>query len=56
MLIGHLPHLNKLASTLMTGDKNKEIIKFRNVGVVCLERDEQGKWTILWAIPPEMIL
>ena len=55
MLTGHLPHLSKLTSALITGDKNKEIIKFRNAGTVCLERDEQGKWTILWAIPPEMI-
>jgi len=55
MLTGHLPHLSKLASALITGDENKEIIKFRNAGIICLERDEQGKWIILWAIPPEMI-
>ncbi len=55
MLTGHLPHLSKLASTLIVGDENMEIIKFRNAGVTCLERDEQGKWKILWAIPPEMV-
>ena len=55
MLTGHLPHLSKLASALVVGDENMEIIKFRNAGVTCLERDEQGKWKILWAIPPEMV-
>jgi phosphohistidine phosphatase len=55
MLTGHLPHLSKLASALITGDENREIIKFRNAGIICLERDEQGKWTILWVIPPELI-
>ncbi|MHA1470828.1 MAG: phosphohistidine phosphatase SixA [Candidatus Asgardarchaeia archaeon] len=56
MLTGHLPHLSKLTSILITGDENQEIIKFRNAGVVCLERDEQGKWIILWAITPEIVL
>ena len=56
MLTGHLPHLSKLTSVLVIGDENKEIIKFRNAGVICLERNEQEKWIILWAIPPEMIL
>ncbi|MCD6514582.1 MAG: phosphohistidine phosphatase SixA [Candidatus Odinarchaeota archaeon] len=55
MLTGHLPHLSKLTSALVTGDENQEIIKFRNAGVVCLERDKQGKWIILWAITPEIV-
>lgn len=55
MLTGHLPHLSKLTSALVTGDENQEIIKFRNAGVVCLERDKQGRWIILWAITPEIV-
>ena len=55
MLTGHLPHLSKVASALVVGDENTEIRKFRNAGVTCLGRDEQGKWKILWAIPPEMV-
>jgi len=55
MLVGHLPHLSKLVSTLVIQDKNREIIKFRNAGVVCLERDTENKWKILWAVTPDII-
>ena len=43
MLVGHLPHLSRLASLLLTGRTDLEPIKFRMAGVVCLERDESGK-------------
>jgi len=54
MLVGHLPHLSKLVSLLLLGE-DKEIIKFAAGGVVCLERDEEGRWTILWTIRPDII-
>ena len=28
LLVGHLPHLGKLAALLMSGDKNRKVIKF----------------------------
>lgn len=52
MITGHLPYLSKLASALIVKDENVEIIKFRYAGTVCLERDETGKWRLLWAIVP----
>jgi len=55
MLVGHLPHLSRLASLLLTGRTDLEPIKFRMAGVVCLERDESGKWSLLWAIRPELV-
>ncbi|MFQ6050615.1 MAG: phosphohistidine phosphatase SixA [Candidatus Hydrothermarchaeota archaeon] len=55
MLVGHLPHLSKLASALITEDESKELIKFKMAGTVCLERDEQGKWRILWSVIPEIV-
>ena len=55
MLVGHLPHLSKLASLLLTGNADLEPIKFRMAGIVCLERDEKGKWSLLWALRPENI-
>ncbi len=54
MIVGHLPHLSKLASLLLTGSEENEPIKFRMAGVVCLE-SEGGKWSVLWAIVPELI-
>ncbi len=55
MLVGHLPHLSKLAAHLLTGDKSREIVTFRNGGIVCLEKEENGNWTIRWAVTPEII-
>ena len=55
MIVGHLPHLSKLASHLLTGDEAKEVVIFRMASITCLERDENGRWTVRWMIIPEMI-
>jgi len=54
MLVGHLPHLSKLASSLLFGDENKEVVAFRIGGVVRLQQDQQHRWTIQWMITPEI--
>lgn len=51
MLVGHLPHLSRLASTLILGEPEKEIIKFRMGGVVCLVCVEEG-WRVSFALTP----
>jgi len=55
MLVGHLPHLGKLSSFLLSGDKEKSIIAFKMGGVVCMKRDDSGTWTLQWMITPEII-
>jgi phosphohistidine phosphatase len=55
MLVGHLPHLEKLTGHLLAGDENKQVVAFRNAGIVCLERGESGGWAIRWTITPEII-
>lgn len=55
MLVGHLPHLEKLTGHLLMGDENKQVVTFRNTGIVCLERRENSGWTIQWTITPEII-
>lgn len=54
MLVGHLPHLSRLASLPLTESAEREPVRFRKAGVVCLERTEKG-WSLLWAIRPELI-
>ncbi len=54
MLVGHLPHLARLASLILSVDSGKDIISFENAAVVCLQR-EITKWSIRWMIVPEMI-
>lgn len=55
MLVGHLPHLGKLASLILCGDKEKNIIDFKRAGVVCLKRFEDGNWSVEWMIIPEVV-
>lgn len=55
MIVGHLPHLSKLAGHLLTGDESKEVVAFRMGGIACLQKDEDGRWTVQWIITPERI-
>ncbi len=55
MIVGHLPHLDKLAAKLLTGDEEAEILTIPDGGVLCLERDAAGQWRILWFINPDII-
>jgi phosphohistidine phosphatase len=52
LLVGHLPHLSRLAGMLLGSD---EPVRFRYAGVVCLERDEVGKWRLAWMVVPELL-
>jgi len=54
MLVGHLPHLSRLLSYLILGDPEREILRFRMGGIVCLAREE-GRWAIGWALRPEVV-
>jgi phosphohistidine phosphatase len=53
MLVGHLPHLRHLASLLLVGDPDREIIRFRNGAIVCLVKSEGG-WLLQWILTPEL--
>ena len=56
MLVGHLPHLARLSSFLITGGEDKPVIRFQQGGVVCLKRDQEYKgWTIAWVLIPEIL-
>ncbi len=56
MLVGHLPHLGRLAALLMSGDKERTMINFQMGGAVRLRRMEAGQWAIDWMIVPNIIL
>ena len=53
-LVGHLPHLSRLASQLLTGNQEMEIIRFKNAGIVCL-LGEIHDWELEWIITPDII-
>lgn len=55
-LVGHLPHLSRLAGLLLTGDPDAEPVRFRNGGVVALEPAEEGDgWVLAWALVPDLV-
>ena len=55
LIAGHLPHLGKLASLLIAGDEAVPVVSFQQGGVVCLEKDEKGHWSVAWMVVPEII-
>jgi phosphohistidine phosphatase len=53
MLVGHLPHLARLASLLLAGIPNTDIVRFRPGAIARLERAERG-WVLDWLLTPEI--
>jgi phosphohistidine phosphatase len=52
MVVGHLPHLSRLASLLISGDPEKRRIDFPTAAIVCLQR-EADQWKIEWILAPD---
>ena len=52
-LVGHLPHLSRLASLLLTGDPSTEPLAFCVGSRVRLD-NEAGSWQVRWMITPEI--
>ncbi len=55
LIVGHLPHLSRLASLLLSGDAEAGLVEFAHGGVTCLH-GEGGHWTLRWSIPPSLVL
>ena len=55
MIVGHLPHLARLTSFLITGNESNQIVSFQQGSVVCLEKGEEGNWSIAWMLVPGLI-
>jgi phosphohistidine phosphatase len=46
MLVGHLPHLERLVCVLVTGDADRAVAGFPPGGLVCVERSGSG-WDVV---------
>ena len=55
MIVGHLPFLSKLASSLLVGRNSLNILEFRNAGIVCLSCFDDNQWQLDWIIIPEIL-
>ncbi len=56
LLVGHLPHLGRLAAILLTGDQEKQVINFQMGGAVRLRRMTADQWAVDWMVVPDLIL
>lgn len=53
-LVGHLPHMARLASLLLTGGSEAGVVEFKMGGMLCLKREE-ARWSIQWMVVPEIL-
>ena len=51
MLVGHLPHMSRLASFLVVGDADRLVVEFAPATVVGLSY-ENNRWKLLWKLTP----
>lgn len=54
MLVGHLPHMAKLATALLCGDGENPMIQFQMGCILALTREE-NLWAVQWMIVPDII-
>ena len=54
LLVGHLPHLARLASLLVVGDAARPILAFRMGALVALKREAEG-FRLRFVLPPELV-
>jgi phosphohistidine phosphatase len=55
LIVGHLPHLERLTSLLLTGSPDRRPVRFSTGGVICLEKERGGPWSVVWAVVPELL-
>ena len=53
-IAGHMPHLGKLVSLLVVGDPLVPVVDFQQGSVVCLEKNEIDRWSVIWVLTPEI--
>ncbi len=55
MIVGHLPHLSRLASALLRGDPESEIIQFKAGAIACLAWVDGG-FRLEWVLTPDLAM
>jgi phosphohistidine phosphatase len=55
MLVGHLPFLSILASRLILGVEDPDVVVFRAASLVCLEQAPNGQWAVGWMVTPGVL-
>jgi len=53
MYVGHLPHLDKVVSRLLTGDSKKSPVQFQNATVACVQK-QADDYRLQWYLTREL--
>ncbi len=51
IVVGHLPHLNRLVTMLLNGNSSAQVIDFPTASIVCLSRRKKD-WEVSWTVDP----
>ena len=55
LIVGHLPHLSRLASILLASDPDRPLLAFQPGSIACLERNTVDHWSLVWMVRPELL-
>ena len=55
LIVGHLPYMARLVSHLVVDDDRVSLVAYEPGSVVCLERDDEGRWHIDWMLRPGLL-
>lgn len=56
IIVGHLPYLGKLTSTLLGIDEGCNIMEFQPASIICLQRTPGGNWLLKPVFNPEILV
>lgn len=54
LVAGHQPFMGRLASSLLTGADSTLTLDYRPGSVACLQREDDGSWSLQWMVRPEL--
>ena len=54
LVVGHLPFMSRLVSLLMSGDSERECVRYLPGSIVCLERVAPEHWVLAWMLRPRL--
>ena len=55
VVVGHLPFMAGLVSRLVAGNERAGVVDYAPGAVACLERVDDGAWTIAWMLRPDLL-
>ena len=56
LVAGHLPHLGRLTSLLLSGNDDGALVSIPTGSMICLERDRIGdSWHLCWMVDPALL-